>query len=147
MKAIAAILIVLALVIGIVPQFTDCASQGKAITLQNGRTIPMKCHWTGEAEIAVAVPLALIGGLLFFSKRKETQRMLSILGIAMGAFAVLLPTALIGVCASPDMICNSVMKPTLILSGIIAMAACTVGLVLSFRSEPQLAASEAGQAA
>ena len=40
---------------------------------------------------------------------------LSILGLAFGAFLILLPTALIGVCANPDMICNSVMKPTLIL--------------------------------
>ena len=36
----------LALVIGIVPFLTDCQSQGRALTLQTGRTIPMKCHWT-----------------------------------------------------------------------------------------------------
>jgi hypothetical protein len=40
----------------------------------------------------------------------------------LGVFVVMLPTALIGVCASPDMICNAIMKPTLILSGTLIVA-------------------------
>jgi len=49
-------LVALALGTAIVPQFTDCASQGKAITLANGKTVEMKCHWTARAEIAVGRP-------------------------------------------------------------------------------------------
>jgi hypothetical protein len=148
MKIIASVLVVLALVVGIVPQFTDCAAQGRPpLELKNGKTVPMKCAWTAQAEIAVAVPLGLTGLLLFFSKRRETQRVLSILGIALGAFAVLLPTALIGVCASPDMLCNSLMKPTLIFSGTVAAAASLVALLMSWRGEPKAIIREAGQAA
>jgi hypothetical protein len=146
MKAVALILVVLAIVTGIVPQFTDCHSQGRSLTLQNGKTVDMKCHWTSEAEIAVAAPLALVGGLLFFSKRKETQRMLSILGMGMGVFAVLLPTALIGVCANPEMICNSIMKPTLIFSGTVAAAASLIGIALSGRTDHQEQVLSSGQA-
>ena len=134
MKTIGVILIVLALVAAIVPQFTDCESQGRALTLENGKTVAMKCHWTSEAALVASVPLFILGGLLFFSKRKETKVMLSILGISLGAFLVLLPTYLIGVCAMPEMICNAAMRPTLILTGLLAMLVSVIGLVLSVRS-------------
>ena len=137
MKIIASVLIVLSLVAAIAPQFLDCQSQGKSLTLQNGKTVPMKCHWTAISMIAVGGPLFLLGGLLFFSKRKETQRTLSALGSVSGAFMVAMPTFLIGVCANPDMLCNSVMKPTLILTGILAIIAGGGGVLLAWRDEPR----------
>ena len=135
MKAIGTILIILALVGSIVPQFTDCASQGRALTLASGKTVAMKCHWTAEAALAVGLPLAVLGGLFFFSKRKETQRALSVLGLVLGAFLILLPTALIGVCAMPEMICNAVMRPTMILTGILTMVVAGIALVRSWKSD------------
>lgn len=141
MKAIAVILMVSALAIAVVPMFTDCESQGRGIELPNGMIIPMRCHWTGEAEIAVAVPLFLAGGLLFFSKRRESQRALSILGIALGAFAILLPTVLIGVCANDSMLCNSLMRPTLIFTGTIAIAASIIGLARVAKEQPTVITS------
>jgi hypothetical protein len=129
MKAIGTILILLAMVIGIVPQFTDCAAQGRAIELPNGNTIPMKCHWTRQAELGVAMPLVLVGILTLASKRRETLRILLGLGMTLGLVAILLPTSLIGVCASSEMICNMVMKPTLILAGALTMGAGLAGLV------------------
>lgn len=138
MKVIASILIILALVIGIAPQFTDCAAQGRApLELKNGKTVPMKCAWTAQAEIVVALPLGLTGVLLFTSKRKETRRALAVLGIALGVFAVLLPTYLIGVCMSPDMLCNSLMKPLLIFSGTVAAVVSLVALIMSGGKESQ----------
>jgi hypothetical protein len=142
MKIIAGVLVVLALVSAIVPQFADCQSQGRALTLADGRTVPMKCHWTSEASLATAVPLAMLGGLIFFSKRKETQRALAILGAVLGLFLILLPTALIGVCASPDMICNSLMRPTLIFTGILTMVTSGIALVLSLRGEIPVSAGQ-----
>jgi hypothetical protein len=132
-KVLAACIIILALVIGIVPQFTDCQSQGKALTLANGKTVPMKCHWTAEAEIALATPLLGVGIVMAISKRKESRRILAGLGVLLGVFVILLPTVLIGVCTSPDMICNSVMKPTLILSGIVVIAISIASLIISER--------------
>lgn len=125
-KFIGGISIVMALVMGILPAFTDCQSQGRSLELANGKTVAMKCHWTGIASIAVAVPLGLVGISEILSKRKETSNVLSILGVTLGAFAILLPTSLIGVCANPDMLCNMIMKPALILTGSIAIAASVV---------------------
>jgi hypothetical protein len=137
MKIAAAIVIILALVIGILPQFTDCQSQGKAIALPNGKTIPMKCHWTAQSEIAMAVPLFGLGIVMGVVKRKESRRILAGIGALLGLFVILLPTVLVGVCASADMLCNSVMKPTLILSGILIIAISIVTLVMSERQPEQ----------
>jgi hypothetical protein len=122
-------LIVLAIVLGVVPLFSDCESQGNAITLANGATIPMRCHWTGRAELAVAGPLLFAGAVMVGSRRKQVLRTVSGLGVVLGAFAILLPTALIGVCGNPDMICNMVMKPTLVFAGMVGIGASAAGLV------------------
>ena len=97
MKIIGSILIVIALVVGAVPMFTDCLAQGKTMTLANGMTMPMKCHWTARAEIAMAGPLLVVGGFMLTSQRKESLRGLAILGIVLGIFVVLLPIRQTGI--------------------------------------------------
>jgi hypothetical protein len=122
MKAAAAMIILLAVVVGIIPQLTDCQSRGKAIELPNGKSLPMKCHWTARAEIALAVPLMLCGVSMLLWRRKECWRQQAVLTMALGLFVVLLPTVLIGVCAKPDMVCRALMKPTLTSAGILLVA-------------------------
>lgn len=136
-KLMGGITIVMALVLGIVPLFTDCLSQGRALELANGKTVPMKCHWTGIAEIGVAIPLGLVGISQIFSKRKETFNLTSLFGVVLGALAIAFPTVLIGVCANPDMLCNMVMRPTLIAGGSIAIAASLVVIATSNLGTPQ----------
>jgi hypothetical protein len=135
MKAIAAVLVVLALAIAIIPQFTNCSAMGRSLTIanSNGKTVPMKCHWTAQAELAVGAPLFVLGAATAFTKKKESRRILALAGTVLGAFAILLPTALIGVCASNDMLCNSFMKPAMIVSGILVIGVSIVGLVISER--------------
>jgi hypothetical protein len=133
LKAIGVLLIILALVLAIAPAFTDCESQDKVITLENGKTISMKCHWTGRAEIGVAVPLGLVGIMLVLSRRRESRIDLSILGTALGAIAILFPTVIIGVCMTPTMTCVTAMEPVLISAGAVAVAASLAGLVLAVR--------------
>jgi hypothetical protein len=132
-KVTGATIVILALVIGIVPLFSDCLSQGKSLTTTTGAIVPMKCHWTAIAEIGVAIPLAIVGVLYMFSKRKETISALGLFGVTLGALAIAFPTVLIGVCANPMMFCNLVEKPVLIISGILAIAASGVVFVNSRR--------------
>jgi energy-converting hydrogenase Eha subunit A len=138
MKAIGILIMVIALVIAVVPQFTTCESQGRMLTLDNGRQIPMKCSWTAQSELALSLPIFFVGGSFFGSKRRETRIALASLGLVTGLAAVLLPTYLIGVCANPDMICNSIMKPVLLLSGGTLMVLSVVALVslLAKREDP-----------
>ena len=134
MKKIAGIsIIVLALVIAIAPMFLDCQSQGRSLTTSTGMSVPMKCHWTGIAMLGAGAPLAVVGGSMFTSKRKQTWRVLSILGMVLGAVVILMPTALIGVCANPDMLCNMIMRPLLILGGSLIVALSLFMLVVNER--------------
>jgi hypothetical protein len=135
MKVAAVVIIVLAIVVGVVPQFTDCQSQGRSIELPGGRSLPMKCHWTAKAEIALAVPLLLCGVSLLVSRRKESWRQQAVLTTALGLFVALLPTVLIGVCARPDMVCCALMKPTLTLAGIFVAALGALCFLLAGRQK------------
>lgn len=130
MKYLGIPIFALALVIGILPQFTECSALMK---LANGMTAPMRCHWTAIAELAMSIPLAALGGMFFFGKRKETRMSLSILGGILGVFVVLFPTTLIGVCASNMMACRNLMLPALVISGSLVVAACVALFVSSFR--------------
>lgn len=127
-KTMGILMIVLALVIAIVPIFTDCLANGRSLKTADGRSVPMKCHWTALAEIGMAVPLAMVGVFNLTSKRKESLRNLNLMGLALGALVILFPTVLIGVCANPDMPCNLIEKPALLLSGILVMGASLVTL-------------------
>ena len=138
MKYLGIFIFALALVIGISPIFWGCQ---EGMKLANGMTAPMKCHWTAVVEMGLGVLTGALGGMLFFSKRKETRQSLSIMGAILGAFVVLVPTSIIGVCASNMMACRNLMLPTLVLSGILVVAACIALFVSSFRmSEPPAAA-------
>ena len=139
-KFLGASVILLALVIAIVPVFSDCLSQGRALTTKDGKTVPMKCHWTGIAEIGLAVPLAIAGIFSLRKQRKDTSRILAVIGMAAGLMALLFPTVLIGTCAVPTMMCNLVMKPTLLASGILIIAA-SIGLFVT-ASDPKPALIE-----
>lgn len=137
LKAAAVVLVVLAVVVGGVGFFTDCESQGNRMELAAGMTAPMKCHWTGVAETALALPLVGIGSFLGFTRRKETQRALSVLGVLIGVYIVMLPTMLIGVCPSTAMLCNQIMQPTLIMGGILVAGISLASLVMSWRAQPE----------
>ena len=129
MKVAAGLIVVLAILIGVVPQFTDCESQGRHLVLESGREIPMKCHWTAKSEIALALPLGIVGAVMAFSRRKESWRNLGIASGVLGVAVLLVPTNLIGVCMNPDMICVSAMKPALLLMGGI-VTALSLGIVV-----------------
>ena len=61
---------------------------------------------------------------------------LLVVGLALGIAVILVPAYLIGVCASDDMICSLVMKPTLLFAGILTVATNLAGLVYLRGAEP-----------
>ncbi len=131
-----AALAVLAIAIAVVPAFTDCQSQGKSLTTSTGKTVPMKCHWTGVAEIGVAVPLFVVGGLMATNRRRDNIRNFGIMGIVLGALVIAFPTRLIGVCQTPTMLCHTVMSPTLITLGSISIVGSVAAII--FRPKEQI---------
>lgn len=71
LKYLGIALIAMAIAIAIIPIYTDCQSRGLQITLPNGNTTPMKCHWTGVAELSLAVPLVGVGAMIAVSQPQK----------------------------------------------------------------------------
>ncbi|MGA2317975.1 MAG: DUF4418 family protein [Thermodesulfobacteriota bacterium] len=139
MKIIAILLIVSGIATIFVPSFYTCTAQGKAIQLPSGKSIPMKCLWTARAEIGLGVLLLAVGVFLFISRKLESRRFLSLLALILGILIILFPTALIGVCTNPDMLCVVLMKPILLLigavAGVLGIAAMAWNFIIQSQSE------------
>jgi hypothetical protein len=133
-KVLGIALVVFGVALAVVPSFVDCASQGHFMTVM-GKQLPMVCHWSAKSEIAMGVPLALVGGMFTITKRKSGFLMLSILGIALGGLAILLPAGIIGTCPTPAMTCNTVMKPTISILGSLSIVGGLVGLMLMRKAD------------
>ena len=78
---------------------------GKMLTLQTGKEVPMKCHWTAQAAVAVAIILLAVAVMAFLAK--QDQKKFFVVGAVIAVMIFLLFTSLMGVCASPDMRCNT----------------------------------------
>jgi hypothetical protein len=135
MKIIAIVLLFAGLVLIFVPSYYTCAAHGKAIQLPSGKSIPMKCLWTARAEIGLGVLLLAVGSFLLISRKLESRRFLSILALILGILIILFPTALIGVCTNPDMPCVMLMKPILLLIGVVTGALGIVATAWNFISK------------
>jgi len=139
MKVAAVIVMILAVLIAAVPQFTNCHADGRVLTLENGNQIPMKCYWSARSELGLGLPILAVGALMVGTRRRTSMRSLGILGVALGAVVIALPTNLIGVCANPDMICNSTMRPALIMMGLLVSGISLAVVVRSFTQESDIA--------
>lgn len=77
---------------------------GKMLELTNGNRVPMKCHWAGQATIAVAA-IILVAAVMALLAKKEYKGLMAVTAVA-GAMLFLVFTGLIGVCANEQMQCN-----------------------------------------
>ena len=77
---------------------------GKMLELANGNQTHMKCHWAGQAAIAVSV-IILAAALMALLAKKEYNGLMAVNAVA-AVVLFLVFTSLIGVCASAEMRCQ-----------------------------------------
>ena len=77
---------------------------GKMLELVSGKQVPMKCHWAGQAAIAVCVIIAACALVALLTKKGHKGLMIVNAVAAVVLFLVF--TKLIGVCASTEMRCQ-----------------------------------------
>ena len=78
---------------------------GKMLELVSGNTVPMKCHWAGQAAIAVAIIIIVIAVMALMAK-KEYKGLMVVNAVAGVILFLIYTNTLIGVCASAEMRCN-----------------------------------------
>ena len=77
---------------------------GKMLELVSGKQVPMKCHWAGQAALAVCVIILAVAVMAFLAK-KEYKGLMVVNAVA-AVVLFLVFTKLIGVCASEEMRCQ-----------------------------------------
>ena len=77
---------------------------GKMLELTSGKQVPMKCHWAGQAAIAVSV-IILAAAVAALLAKKEYKGLMLVTAVS-GVILFLIFTSLIGVCASEEMRCQ-----------------------------------------
>ena len=78
---------------------------GKLLDLANGKQVPMKCHWAGQAAIAICVIIIAVSLMALLAKKEYKGLMVANAVAAVMLFLVF--TSLIGVCASAEMRCQT----------------------------------------
>ena len=77
---------------------------GKMLDLANGNQVPMKCHWAGQAALAVSI-IILVTAVMALLAKKEYKGFMVVNAVT-AAMLFLVFTSLIGVCASTEMRCQ-----------------------------------------
>ena len=78
---------------------------GKMLELVSGKEVPMKCHWAGQAAIAICV-IILAAAVMALLAKKEYKGLMVVNAVA-AVVLFLIFTSLIGVCASQEMRCQA----------------------------------------
>ena len=78
---------------------------GKMLELVSGKEVPMKCHWAGQAAIAISV-IMIVAAVMALLAKKEYKGLMVVNAVA-AVMLFLVFTSLIGVCASEEMRCQA----------------------------------------
>lgn len=123
----------LGLLIFLVPVaiFPPCTA---LIETASGGTTPMKCHWTGQAEIGIGILILCGGVLLTVFQSQLIQIGISIMTALTGVLSLLVPTVLIGGCKMETMPCRAATFPALIVLSLLVIAVCAANVVALWQS-------------
>ena len=94
--------------------FPVCAD---SIALPSGKSIPMRCFYTGKVEIGLGIALLLLGVSLSLFTSRLIRFGLCLAGMCFALLILAVPTLLVGVCLNPTMACQIGTFPALMVLG------------------------------
>lgn len=123
------IVLFLGLVLLFVPfhLFPVCA---ESIVLPSGKSIPMRCFYTGRVEVGLGIALMLLGLALVLFTHRAIRFGLCLAGVCFAVFILAVPSQLVGVCLNPTMACQIGTFPALmVLGGFVALFFLAMAIV------------------
>lgn len=123
---------VFGLLIALVPVciFPTCA---KVIETAAGGTVPMKCFWSGRAEIGIGLLILCGGVLLAVFKSTAIRGGISIMTALTGILGLMVPTVLIGGCEMHDMACRMTTFPAVSILSALTAVICAANAIFYLR--------------
>ena len=100
---------------------------GKMLELVSGKQVPMKCHWAGQAGLAVSV-IILVAAVMALLAKKEYKGFMVVTAVGGALLFMIFATGFIGVCASAEMRCQSTKLWGIIAAGV-TFAASLINLL------------------
>lgn len=92
---------------------------------------PMKCYWSSQALIPMALILLTVGVLFFMAESDGTKKVLSVIAIITSVMVIWIPAGLIGGCGKETMACRSLTFPAVyLIAGIVIVSAVTEIILL-----------------
>ena len=122
--------------------FPTCA---KLVETASGGTTPMKCFWSGRAEIGIGLLILCGGVLLTVFKSPLTRIGVSVMTALTGFLGLLVPALLIGGCGMATMACRIATFPALYVLTALTMAASAANAVYLWRYNKKLQVKANGQ--
>ena len=81
----------------------------------------MTCHYAQSASEGTAAVLAVLALLLLISKSRSAMKAYAAAMVPVSVLMILIPNTLIPLCMMPDMRCRSVMRPAVLVIGILIL--------------------------
>ncbi|MBN7773242.1 DUF4418 family protein [Clostridium aminobutyricum] len=110
-----------------------------------GGTVPMKCFWSGRAEIGIGL-LILCSGILFILVKSPLIRIgVSIMTALSGFVGILIPTLLIGGCEMMTMSCRMTSFPAVIVLSVLTIVVSIANSIYLWKKDKKLQGKTDGQ--
>lgn len=94
------------------------------LELKSGMMTYMKCHWTGQAEKLLGFLVMVNSLIILLANNAEVKKGLSLMLGALGVAVLLVPKDyVIGICANPQMSCNTTVSFLTIWAGLLIILA------------------------
>ncbi len=90
----------------------------------------MVCHWAEQAVFGLGLVLFFLSSVMFAFKDGKTKSGMILAMEAIAALAAILPNHLINLCMMTDMRCHSVMKPAVLILGILIMIVGVIAIII-----------------
>jgi len=95
--------------------------------------MPMKCYWSGMAEIGPGAAIAFLGVLLLCFRQSQVRLGIIFAQTLLGVMVILFPACLIGICASKTHDCRILFYPMMLVLGSLVIVLSLINGLFIFR--------------